>query len=37
MIRLEIQEKPDKRLLKVLKKELMVNEEDIFQIPAPWT
>ena len=34
VIRLEIQEKPDKRLLKVLKKELMVNEEDIFQIPG---
>ena len=32
VIRLEIEEKPDKRLLKILKKELMVNEEDIFQI-----
>lgn len=34
VIRLEIEEKADKRLLKILKKELMVNEEDIFEIPG---
>ena len=34
VIRLEIEEKADKRLLKVLKKELAVNEEDIFEIPG---
>jgi len=34
VIRLEIEEKVDKRLLKILKKELMVNGEDIFEIPG---
>lgn len=34
VIRLEIEEKADKRLLKILKKELMVNGEDIFEIPG---
>ncbi|MCI7794865.1 MAG: polyphosphate kinase 1, partial [Lachnospiraceae bacterium] len=34
VIRLEIEEKADKRLLKILKKELAVNEEDIFEIPG---
>ena len=34
VIRLEIEENADKRLLKILKKELMVNEEDIFAIPG---
>ena len=34
VIRLEIEEKADKRLLKILKKELAVNEEDIFHIPG---
>lgn len=34
VIRLEIEEKADKRLLKILKKELEVNEEDIFEIPG---
>lgn len=37
VIRLEIEDKADQRLLKVLKRELEVNEEDIFEIPAPWT
>lgn len=34
VIRLEIEEKADKRLLKILKRELEVNEEDIFEIPG---
>ena len=34
VIRLEIEENADKRLLKILKKELEVNEEDIFYIPG---
>ncbi len=34
VIRLEIEENADKRLLKILKKELEVNEEDIFEIPG---
>ena len=34
VIRLEIEENADKRLLKILKKELEVNEEDIFRIPG---
>ena len=34
VIRLEIEENADKNLLKMLKKELMVNEEDIFEIPG---
>lgn len=34
VIRLEIEEKADKRLLKILKKELEVNEEDIYEIPG---
>ena len=34
VIRLEIEENTDKRLLKILKKELEVNEEDIFRIPG---
>lgn len=34
VIRLEIEENADKRLLKILKKELDVNEEDIFEIPG---
>ena len=34
VIRLEIEEKADKRLLKILKKELAVNDEDIFHIPG---
>ena len=34
VIRLEIEENADKRLLKILKKELAVNEEDIFYIPG---
>ncbi|MBQ6833270.1 MAG: RNA degradosome polyphosphate kinase, partial [Lachnospiraceae bacterium] len=34
VIRLEIEEHADKRLLKILKKELEVNEEDIFRIPG---
>ena len=34
VIRLEIEEKADKRLLKILKKELSVEEADIFEIPG---
>lgn len=34
VIRLEIEEKADWRLLNILKKELAVNEEDIFHIPG---
>ena len=34
VIRLEIEDKADQRLLKVLKRELEVNEEDIFEIPG---
>lgn len=34
-IRLEAEEKMDKRLLKILKRELSVNAEDIFEIPGP--
>ena len=34
VIRLEIEDKADKRLLKILKRELEVNEEDIFEIPG---
>ena len=35
VIRLEIQEKVDERLLKILKKEFLVKEEDIFYINGP--
>ena len=35
MIRLEIEEKVDKRLLKILKKELSVENEDIYEISGP--
>ena len=35
VIRLEIEEKMDKRLLKILKKELAVSSEDIFEINGP--
>ncbi len=35
VIRLEIEEKIDKRLLKILKKELTVSSEDIFEINGP--
>ena len=35
VIRLEIEEKTDKRLLKILKKELEVSSEDIFEINGP--
>lgn len=35
VIRLEIEEKADKRLVKILKKELMVKEEDIFRLNGP--
>ena len=35
VIRLEIEEKMDKRLLKILKKELAVSGEDIFEINGP--
>lgn len=35
VIRLEIEEKVDKRLLKILKKELTVSSEDIFEINGP--
>lgn len=34
-IRLEVEEKMDKRLLKILKRELSVNAGDIFGIPGP--
>ncbi len=34
VIRLEIEDKADHRLLKILKRELEVNEEDIFEIPG---
>lgn len=34
VIRMEIEEKADKRLLKILKKELSVNSEDIYEIPG---
>lgn len=34
-IRLEIEEKMDKRLLKILKKELSISPEDIFEIAGP--
>ncbi len=34
VIRLEIEERTDRRLLEVLKEELAVNEEDIFEIPG---
>ncbi len=34
VIRLEIEEKADKRLLKILRKELSVSDEDIFEIPG---
>lgn len=35
VIRLEVEEKIDKRLLKILRKELDVNPEDIFEIGGP--
>ncbi|MCI9558877.1 RNA degradosome polyphosphate kinase [Candidatus Ventrimonas sp. KK005] len=35
VIRLEIEEKVDKRLLKILKKELSVENEDIYEISGP--
>ena len=35
VIRLEVEEKADKRLLKILKKELEVSSDDIFQIAGP--
>ena len=34
-IRLEVEEKMDKRLLKILKRELSISSCDIFQIPGP--
>ena len=34
VIRLEIEDKADQRLLKILKRELEVNEEDIFEDPG---
>lgn len=34
-IRLEVEERMDKRLLKILKKELRIKEEDIFKINGP--
>lgn len=34
-IRLEVEKDIDKRLLKVLKKDLIISEEDIFKIPGP--
>lgn len=34
-IRLEVEKNIDKRLLKILKKELMISEEDIFKITGP--
>ena len=34
VIRLEIEEKADRRLLKILRKELEVSDEDIFEIPG---
>lgn len=34
VIRLEVEEKTDRRLLKILKQELSVNEDDIFEIPG---
>lgn len=34
VIRLEIEEKADKRLLKILKRELSVSSEDIYEIPG---
>lgn len=34
-IRLEVEDKIDKRLLKILKKELSIKEEDIFKISGP--
>ncbi|MDE6312680.1 MAG: RNA degradosome polyphosphate kinase [Lachnospiraceae bacterium] len=34
-IRLEVEDTIDKRLLKILKKELRIREEDIFKIPGP--
>lgn len=34
VIRLEIEEKADRRLLKILKRELDINSEDIFEIPG---
>lgn len=34
VIRLEIEEKADKRLLKILRKELSVSSEDIYEIPG---
>ena len=35
IIRLEVEDKVDKRLLKILKRELEVKDEDIFFIPGP--
>ena len=35
VIRLEIEEKPDKKLLKILKEELEVSNEDIYEIGGP--
>lgn len=35
VIRLEVEDKMDKRLLKVLKKELIIREEDIYKINGP--
>lgn len=35
VIRLEIEEKMDKRLIKILKSELLINQEDIFGINGP--
>ena len=34
VIRLEIEEKADKRLLKILKRELSIGEQDIYEIPG---
>ncbi|OUO78650.1 RNA degradosome polyphosphate kinase [Blautia sp. An249] len=35
VIRLEVEEKMDKRLLKILKNEFSIKEEDIYEIPGP--
>ena len=35
-IRLEVESNMDKRLLKILKKELSISGQDIFEINGPW-
>ena len=37
VIRLEVEDKIDKRLLKILKTEFNIKDDDLFFIPAPWT